>query len=232
MFSKLQMAIKYVRWWLTASNSNGHGMHSPFVFDFIINVLNDDREFYAFKDIEAQVAPFYTKLSKKIDELLFRMVDYYQPLEILNLKSDIGVTSAYLSLANSNAIIYALENDIEFVDTGNNFIHTYAFQNIQLFSDDYDVKICDFVKNNKKFDFIVLNDCTDDANNLFESLQVTIKNETFFVVKNIHSSQVSETNWQSIQNHPSVKATIDLFHLGIVLFNQDFKVKQHFKVRF
>ena len=41
MYSNFQMAKKFLRYHLAASNAKGHGMHSPFVFDFILNVLNN-----------------------------------------------------------------------------------------------------------------------------------------------------------------------------------------------
>jgi hypothetical protein len=52
MYSSFQLAIKYVHFWLTASNGKGHGVHSPFVFQFITEVLNDDREYYCYATIE------------------------------------------------------------------------------------------------------------------------------------------------------------------------------------
>ncbi|MBV9963574.1 MAG: class I SAM-dependent methyltransferase [Parafilimonas sp.] len=53
MYSSAQLALKYFKYWLTASNGNGHGVHSPFVFDFITQVLNDKREFDCFRFIES-----------------------------------------------------------------------------------------------------------------------------------------------------------------------------------
>ena len=35
MYSSFQLALKYLRYWFTASNGKGHGVHSPFVFEFI-----------------------------------------------------------------------------------------------------------------------------------------------------------------------------------------------------
>ncbi len=52
MYGKFSITVKYIRYYLTASNGKGHGIHSPFIFDFIQNVLNDEREFYAFIPIE------------------------------------------------------------------------------------------------------------------------------------------------------------------------------------
>ncbi|MFZ6024939.1 MAG: O-methyltransferase [Bacteroidota bacterium] len=52
MYSPVLMVFKYLRYYITASNGKGHGIHSPFVFDFVQHVLNDDRQFYAYRQIE------------------------------------------------------------------------------------------------------------------------------------------------------------------------------------
>lgn len=43
MYATTTLALKYIHYWLTAQNGKGHGIHSPFVFDFIVQVLNDKR---------------------------------------------------------------------------------------------------------------------------------------------------------------------------------------------
>jgi len=52
MYSKSRLAVKWVRYYIHAFNSRGHGIHSPFVYDFIISVLNDNRNYYAYEEIE------------------------------------------------------------------------------------------------------------------------------------------------------------------------------------
>jgi predicted O-methyltransferase YrrM len=52
MYSKSRLAIKWVRYYILAFNSRGHGIHSPFVYDFITSVLNDNRNYYAYEKIE------------------------------------------------------------------------------------------------------------------------------------------------------------------------------------
>ena len=52
MYPTLQLARKYFHYLLSASNGKGHGIHSPFVFDFVTKVLNDKRHFYAYDKIE------------------------------------------------------------------------------------------------------------------------------------------------------------------------------------
>jgi predicted O-methyltransferase YrrM len=41
VYSSFQLAKKYLHYYTTASNGRGHGIHSPFVFDFILSVLNN-----------------------------------------------------------------------------------------------------------------------------------------------------------------------------------------------
>jgi predicted O-methyltransferase YrrM len=53
MYSRVQLGLKYFRYYLTASSSKGHGTHSPFVFDFITKVLNDKIDYDDYKKIEA-----------------------------------------------------------------------------------------------------------------------------------------------------------------------------------
>jgi predicted O-methyltransferase YrrM len=52
MYSPFQLALRYISYYLKANNGKGHGVHSPFVFDLITKVLNDDRQFYSFEQIE------------------------------------------------------------------------------------------------------------------------------------------------------------------------------------
>ena len=52
MYNRFQLAKKFLHYYLTASNGKGHGIHSPFVFDFITNVLNDTIQFDFLRNIE------------------------------------------------------------------------------------------------------------------------------------------------------------------------------------
>ena len=52
IYSKTQLLKKYIQYYLKAGNSKGHGIHSPFVFDFIIHVLQDKKKYPAYKLLE------------------------------------------------------------------------------------------------------------------------------------------------------------------------------------
>lgn len=52
MYSPVQLALKYLKYRLTASNGRGHGIHSPFVYNFIRQVLNNKEKPFAFTQAE------------------------------------------------------------------------------------------------------------------------------------------------------------------------------------
>src|SRR5580698_6021951 len=51
-YSPFRLAGKYLRYYLTAANGRGHGIHSPFVFDFVVSVLNDRAVYPAYARVE------------------------------------------------------------------------------------------------------------------------------------------------------------------------------------
>ena len=90
MFSKWQLAVKYLHYYLNASNSKGHGIHSPFIFDFITKVLNDKQHY-----------PEYDKVEGLRKQLL-------QDKTILNIE-DFGAGSS-VSKINQRTIISIAHN--------------------------------------------------------------------------------------------------------------------------
>ncbi len=52
MYSRSQLSLKWLHYFIRASNGKGHGIHSPFVYEFVREVLNDQRDYCAYAKIE------------------------------------------------------------------------------------------------------------------------------------------------------------------------------------
>lgn len=52
MYGPARLFTSYLRYYLTASDGKGHGMHSPFVFEFIRKVMNDKKVYPEYAAIE------------------------------------------------------------------------------------------------------------------------------------------------------------------------------------
>ena len=169
MYNPIQSVIKYFKYYVTASSSQGHGMHSPFVFDFITNVLNDDRNFYAYNEIEklrlqllanettiaikdfgagskniknnqrkiAAIAASSLK-PKKFSQLLFRMVNYYQPTTIIELGTSLGITTAYLASPKPDAKIITMEGAASIAAVALQGFQQLQLKNIQQVQGNFD----------------------------------------------------------------------------------------------
>lgn len=54
MHSPFKLAIKYLQYYITAANGKGHGIHSPFAYEFIEKILNDKKQYDCYSTIEQQ----------------------------------------------------------------------------------------------------------------------------------------------------------------------------------
>jgi len=66
---------KYFNYYFNASNGKGHGVHSPFVFNFISSILNN-------KELKQEA-----NYSNKYRALVIRMVAYYMPVVVMEFEA-------------------------------------------------------------------------------------------------------------------------------------------------
>lgn len=265
MYSSFQITKKYIRYYLTASNGKGHGIHSPFVFNFIKNVLRDKKKYNSYHIIEAvrqqllkqsatiEVADLgagsgIIKANKRVvadiarsslkpakyAQLLYRMVNYYQPVTILELGTSFGITTSYLAAGNANAKVYTMEGAAAIAGIAGKTFDRLEQKNIELIEGNFDDALPALLRklNNIDLAFIDGNHRAAPTLNYFQQLLQHSKDATILIFDDIHWSAEMEEAWAAIQQNRQVTLTIDLFFIGIVFLNPDFKIKQHFIIRF
>jgi predicted O-methyltransferase YrrM len=265
MYSSFTLAKKYARYYLTAANGKGHGVHSPFVFDFIKNVLRDKKTYYCYNSIEQLRSELLTDSSvievedfgagstviksssrvvkaiaksslkpKKFAQLLFRMVSYYQPQNMVELGTSLGITSAYLASGNSSAPLYTCEGAKSIATIAQQNFNHLQLANTILLQGDFAKTLPVLLQSLEQVDFAFIDGNHRQAPTLqyFEQFLQKIHSGSILVFDDIHWSAEMEAAWETIRNHPAVTLSIDLFFIGIVFFDPSFKVKQHFTIRF
>lgn len=265
MYGPLTLAIKYLQYYLTASNGKGHGMHSPFVFHFITKVLNDQTDYPDYRQVESlrtqlkrneqlldiedmgagsnvaksnrrSIASIARDAAKpeKFGQLLYRMVMTYQPQTIIELGTSLGITTSYLSLAKPDAKITTLEGAGAVAAVARENFKELKLENISLIEGNFDHTLPKLVGNvdTVAFCFIDGNHRYEPTVRYFQQVLSKINNDSVLVFDDIHWSHEMEEAWETIKEHEAVKCTVDLFFIGIVFFRQEFKEKQHFKIRF
>ncbi|MGE4287092.1 MAG: O-methyltransferase [Salinivirgaceae bacterium] len=51
---RIQLVLAYIKFWFTARNRKGFGIHSPFVFKLVTQVIHDYTPFYCYAEIEKE----------------------------------------------------------------------------------------------------------------------------------------------------------------------------------
>jgi predicted O-methyltransferase YrrM len=265
MYSPLQFALKFLNYFFTASNGKGHGIHSPFVFDFITRVLNDRTDYPAYQKVESlrkqllqdsrlfvvedfgaggEFLKKYEKSirsiarnaakSKKYGQLLFRIVNYYQPTTIVELGTSLGITTSYLSLARPDAKLITMEGAREIGHVAKQNFNKLQLTNIELIEGNFDETLADVIRDLPSVDFAFIdgNHRQEPTETYFQQLLLKTNNGSILVFDDIHWSREMESAWETIKENEAVRGTVDLFFIGIVLFRKEFKEKQHFTLRF
>ncbi len=265
MYSPFQLAKKYLRYYFTASSGKGHGIHSPFVFDFITEVLNDKRHFYAYDRVEnlrhellrkqdkLRITDFgagsgtgatnlrsiqsitrHAAKPKRLGQLLFRLVQYYQPQTIIELGTSLGLTTAYLAAAKSSAKLITIEGSEAITKEATYHFHVLKLKNIQQLTGNFDEMLLPALAEMKQVDFAFIdgNHRLQPTLQYFEQLMRYTNACSILVFDDIHWSIEMEQAWETVQADSRVRLTIDLFFIGLVFFRTDFKEKQHFVIRF
>lgn len=266
MYSSFQLGLKYLNYYFTAANGKGHGIHSPFVFDLVEKVLNDRRNYAAYKEVELQrslllgnetiitVEDFgagstkgltkqrvvqqiaATSLKpKKYAQLLYRLVNYFQPKQILELGTSLGITTAYLAKANPSATVTTMEGSTAIAEIAKQQFVDLQLKNINIVTGNFDETLQPVIdKALEPFNFVFIdgNHRKEPTLRYFEQLLAKADHDTVFVFDDIHWSKEMEEAWEEIKQHSSVTLTIDLFFIGVVFLRKEQREKEHFVIRF
>jgi len=265
MYSSFKLAKKYFHYFFHSKNGKGHGVHSPFVFSFIIHVLNDKKKYACYGEIEllrksllkndsqievedfgagSAVIPFKNRRvkdiacsslkKKKYSQLLFRIAKYYQLKNIVELGTSFGITTIYMATSHSEARVITLEGSDTIANIALQNFREAGLDNIELIKGDFEKTIPAVRDKFENIDLLFIdgNHRKKPTLEYFEFFLKKASAKSIFIFDDIHWSNEMEDAWQEIKEHPSVTLTIDLFFIGLVFFSKDFKVKQHFPVRF
>ncbi len=255
----LHLAIRYVYYLLKAKNE--HSVHSPFIFELVTTVIYNYSPYYSYLEIEKIRTQMLTNINKievddlganakkykkqikqiakkslkqpKYAQLLFRLVNHFQPSSILELGTSLGITTSYLAKASQKANVITIEGASETAKVANQNFKELEIKNIKSIIGNFDDVLDSEIKNLKNLDFVFFdgNHRKEATLNYFKSCLQKKHSESIFVFDDIYWSSEMTEAWKEIKQNSEVTITIDLFHIGIVFFRKE-QAKQHFMIRF
>lgn len=134
----LHPALEYIKYQYQSKYWRGHGIHSPFVFELVSEIINCKHPFYHFETIETYRRELKgskqeivcndlgatqsgrqqrrirsivkrSAVQPKYGQLLSRLVHFTKPATILELGTSLGIGSLYLGMARPSAKLITLE---------------------------------------------------------------------------------------------------------------------------
>ena len=202
-YSTPTLLLKYLHYYWGAANAKGHGIHSPFVFKFIKEILNSKSSLEQIENGAPVVKKILqeietassSRLSPKFKSLIARLLQSYHPLTIsvTGDKKQFEVDSTI----NKNATIELIESDesIDFAYIGEGQDKANMLQS---------------------------------ASSLIDKMH----SNSLVILHGIHDDADMETVWNALKKHSNIRLTLDLFAIGILFCRKEQKEKEYFIIRY
>lgn len=171
--------------------------------------------------------------NKKQGELLFKLVNYFNPKNILELGTSVGIGTSYLASANKKTPIYTIEGNPNVLAVAKKNFELLHLKNIKPIVGNFDNELPKLLNELDTFDFVYFdgNHKKEPTLNYFEMCLKKHNKLSVFVFDDINWSAEMQDAWNIIKTNKNVTVTVDLYYLGLVFFRTD-QQKQHFKIRF
>jgi len=171
-------------------------------------------------------------ISAKRAQLLFRISNYFQPENILELGTSLGLATSALALGNKNAQIITLEGCPNTASQCQLQLQKFRINNVACVITEFSGYLTSHNPQLTTHNLIYFdgNHSKEATLAYFDLLLPTITNDSVWIFDDIHWSAEMEIAWEAIKKHPKVSVTIDTFQWGLVFFRRE-QPKEHFIIR-
>lgn len=241
--------LSYLLHRITATNTLGHGIHSPYLYNIVHFLFYDNHTYYCFHPIEKErerllrarkqieVTDFgtgpsgirtvqsiakHSLQSPRDAKLLFALAHCEVPQDIIELGTSLGITTAYLASTHSTTQVYTLEGSDSVMEQAQKVWSKLHLKNIYPIVGNIDSTLPELLHTMPQVDFVLMDaNHTEQATmRYFDMLLPRCTEQTIIVVDDIYHSRQMHRAWQRICSHPATTACLDLWDMGIVFFKK------------
>lgn len=249
---------KYIQYKLKAQTK--HGIHSPFVFDFITNctTIKLPKEFQAQYRIlrqktkqrrdkisvsdfgagskrlgrERSIRKIYQTATTKgvYAKLLYQISQHYKPKHILELGTSLGFGSIMLAAGNPGSQLHTVEACSTTLQQAEENFAAFALDNIHTYHSTFQ----DYFQKEDlpTFDLVYIDGHHEGSalKQYLHSLQAYTHDDTIFIIDDIIWSADMNDTFKALINSERYHVTMDLFRWGIIIPRPQ-QEKEHFTIR-
>jgi predicted O-methyltransferase YrrM len=165
--------------------------------------------------------------------LLYRLCRHFQPAEILELGTSLGLSSLYLHQGSPAARLITIEGCPAIAAKAKQNFQLLKAENILLVPGAFEEKLPEVLKGMQAANFVFFdgNHRKEPTLAYFRRCLEKAGEQAVFIFDDIHWSEEMSSAWEEIKAHEQVTVTADLFFMGLVFFRKG-QEKQHFTLRY
>lgn len=263
---KIYRFFSYLWHQVSAWNTGGEGIHSPYLFYLVRMLFYERSPYYVFEDIEkrrrqmlqsdkkvyvedygtgksgerriSQVAASSLKPANQA-QLLFRLVQFLshdskRELNILELGTSLGITTAYMAAPDKRNRVVTMEGSDELAKVAIENWNELKLDNIEVVTGDISNTLYIYARERKKqkldFVFMDANHTAEATLKYYNLIQPMLHDKSIIVLDDIHHVSGMYRVWRHLCGLPEVTTSMDLYHFGLLFFDPHY-IKRHYKLR-
>lgn len=210
------------------SRSKGFGIHSPFAFHFVLNVLRERLPYYAYEDIAEirqlaidQTHNFWRHpriISFKNAKLIFRITNYFNPARILQIGTNYGVSSACMLAVSSKSQLYLCEANVTEYPVTQPILSRFSntIHHFRTFADS--IKAYRSTPEGQAEPFLLINDIKEEEYSEVLSYLYEIRNSKgVIIIRNIGRSAALKNLWEACRNAAPTGMTFSNGKISVIV---------------
>jgi predicted O-methyltransferase YrrM len=247
-----RLIFQYIAFRINAHSRHGHGIHSPFVYDLFSRALihTKDEELNKLLHWRKKVEKDKTKIRESYfgagsrnmtggvleagklvklcgmphpcGAMLYRLVKEFKPATVIELGTGLGISTAYLAMANDSVRVKTIEGSPERSNYARELLGKMKLSNIEFLSGEFGQYLPELLEGSVH-PLIILVDGNHQYEPTIQYFEMILKysnKDTIIIFDDIHWSSGMEKAWEDIRKNKKVTLSIDMFRSGLVFFRE------------
>lgn len=246
--------LKYIRYRLASGHRRGFGLHSPYLFHLMTNVIEEDLPYYKYLLVEKIRAKLLRSderigivengekhlvpigkavkslsIDAKYGQLLFRLVNFYKPNAVVEYGADTGVSTLYLAFPASRTDVFALCRQPELGDLARSIVDRYGVGNVRW---QKDTDICHTLEGivdslpEKTFLYFHKTD-VEELRPLLRRLVALPQKRLFVVLPNLYDTAGMWQLWREMCGNDRVRLSLNLYEVGLLIVDPELQKEDY-----
>jgi len=206
--------------------NRGFGVQSPAAFFFVTQILRNKHQYYIYPKLD-KISQESREFSSAHCKRLFRLANYIQPSNIILFGRKETAAACALSAGKTNVPCYTIGTDIHNSETADNFLQTRGCISIP----EENIEELKKLLNKHQHIGVLHIGQTEKTDEVMATAMQYINNHSVIIVEGIHRNIKRLNIWKKAIENPCSIVTFDLYSMGILFFDNNYK-KQHYTLKF